>query len=58
MILLSHLTIRVSNYTASRDWYVKNVGFRVEFENIESGFGGALSVVRPVLIDFQRGQRA
>ena len=40
MILLNHLTIRVSDYTASRDWYVQNFGFRVEFENIASGFGG------------------
>ena len=40
MILLNHLTIHVSNYTTSRDWYVNNFGFRVEFENIESGFGG------------------
>ena len=40
MVFLNHLTIRVSNYTASRDWYVQNFGFRVEFENIASGFGG------------------
>ena len=40
MVLLNHLTIHVSNYTASRDWYVNNFGFRVEFENVESGFGG------------------
>jgi catechol 2,3-dioxygenase-like lactoylglutathione lyase family enzyme len=40
MILLNHLTIRVSDYAISRDWYVSNFGFRVEFENLASGFGG------------------
>lgn len=40
MVLLNHLTIHVSSYTASRDWYVSNFGFRVEFENVDSGFGG------------------
>jgi predicted enzyme related to lactoylglutathione lyase len=40
MILLNHLTIHVSNYTTSRDWYINNFGFRVEFENVASGFGG------------------
>ena len=40
MILLNHLTIHFSNYVTSRDWYVTNFGFRVEFENLESGFGG------------------
>lgn len=40
MILLNHLTIRVSSYTTSRDWYVHNFGLRVEFENVDSGFGG------------------
>jgi len=40
MILLKHLTIHVSNYVASRDWYVRNLGLRVEFENVESGLGG------------------
>lgn len=40
MVLLNHLTIRVSNYPASRDWYVNNFGFRLEFENLESGVGG------------------
>ncbi len=40
MILLNHLTIQVSNYTTSRDWYVNNFGLRLEFENVDSGFGG------------------
>jgi catechol 2,3-dioxygenase-like lactoylglutathione lyase family enzyme len=40
MIRLDHLTIVVSNYTASRDWYVSNLGLHVEFENQEAGFGG------------------
>lgn len=40
MILLNHLTIYVSKYAASRDWYVANFGLRVEFENLQAGFGG------------------
>jgi len=40
VILLNHLTIHVSNYTASRDWYVDNFDLRLEFENVEVGFGG------------------
>ena len=28
MILLNHLTVYVSSYTASRDWYVHNFDFR------------------------------
>ena len=40
MIRLDHLTIRVSNYQASRDWYVNNFGLRVEFEDERSGVGG------------------
>lgn len=40
MILLNHLTVCVSDYVASRDWYVANFALRVQFENVESGFGG------------------
>jgi catechol 2,3-dioxygenase-like lactoylglutathione lyase family enzyme len=40
MIRLDHLTIVVSNYVASRDWYVSNLGLHVEFENESAGFGG------------------
>jgi catechol 2,3-dioxygenase-like lactoylglutathione lyase family enzyme len=40
MIRLDHLTIGVSDYAASRDWYVDNFGLRVEFENQNVGFGG------------------
>ena len=40
MVRLDHLTIVISNYTASRDWYVNNLGLRVEFENADAGFGG------------------
>ena len=40
MIRLDHLTIVVSNYVASRDWYVSNLGLHVEFENESVGFGG------------------
>lgn len=40
MVRLDHLTIVVSNYIASREWYVNNLGLRVEFENEDAGFGG------------------
>jgi predicted enzyme related to lactoylglutathione lyase len=40
MIKLDHLNISVSNYAVSRDWYVRYVGLKVEFENIEAGVGG------------------
>jgi catechol 2,3-dioxygenase-like lactoylglutathione lyase family enzyme len=32
-----HLTLPVSDCLRSRDWYVKNLGFKVEFENIAEG---------------------
>lgn len=32
-----HMTLPVSDWRASRDWYVKNLGFKVEFENIAAG---------------------
>jgi catechol 2,3-dioxygenase-like lactoylglutathione lyase family enzyme len=34
-----HLGIQVSNYPASRDWYVKALGLEVEFEKLAQGFG-------------------
>jgi predicted enzyme related to lactoylglutathione lyase len=40
MIKLDHLTIFVSNYTASRDWYTACFGLRVAFESATSGVGG------------------
>jgi predicted enzyme related to lactoylglutathione lyase len=40
VIRLDHLTLRVSNYIRSRDWYVHNFGLHVEFENVHAGFGG------------------
>lgn len=40
MTLLNHLTIHVSDYAASRDWYAGNFGLRVEFENVSAGIGG------------------
>ena len=40
MVRLDHLTIVVSNYAVSRDWYVENLGLRVEFENQDAAFGG------------------
>jgi len=32
MVKLDHLAITVRDYQASRDWYVKHLGLRVEFE--------------------------
>jgi catechol 2,3-dioxygenase-like lactoylglutathione lyase family enzyme len=37
-VKFDHMTLPVSSCTASRDWYVKNLGFKVEFENIDAGF--------------------
>jgi catechol 2,3-dioxygenase-like lactoylglutathione lyase family enzyme len=36
-VKFDHMTLPVSDCLASRDWYVKNLGFKVEFENIEKG---------------------
>jgi catechol 2,3-dioxygenase-like lactoylglutathione lyase family enzyme len=35
LVRLDHLTIPVRRYTASRDWYVSNLGLRIEFEIAE-----------------------
>jgi len=32
MTKLDHLTIPVADYRAARDWYVANIGLKVEFE--------------------------
>ena len=32
MIKLDHLEIAVSDYHASRDWYLRNLGLKLEFE--------------------------
>src|SRR5262252_9388374 len=32
MIKLNHLTIPVEDYLLTRDWYVRNLGLKVEFE--------------------------
>jgi catechol 2,3-dioxygenase-like lactoylglutathione lyase family enzyme len=32
MIKLDHLTIPVGKYSRSRDWYVRHLGLRIEFE--------------------------
>jgi len=34
---LDHMGLPVSDCRASRDWYVKNLGFEVEFENPDAG---------------------
>jgi catechol 2,3-dioxygenase-like lactoylglutathione lyase family enzyme len=33
MVKFDHMRLPVSNPTVTRDWYVKNFGFEVEFEN-------------------------
>jgi catechol 2,3-dioxygenase-like lactoylglutathione lyase family enzyme len=33
MVKFDHMAMPVSNPKVSRDWYVKNFGFEVEFEN-------------------------
>ena len=35
---LNHLLINVRDAARSRDWYVKNLGLKVEFEVPENGF--------------------
>jgi predicted enzyme related to lactoylglutathione lyase len=35
MVKFDHMTVPVSDCTISRDWYVTNFGFKVEFENAE-----------------------
>lgn len=40
MVLLDHLTIAVRDWKASRDWYVRCLGFKVEFEIPEGGKAG------------------
>ena len=35
MVRLDHLTIPVKQHTVSRDWYVSNLGLKVEFEVAE-----------------------
>ena len=40
MIKLDHLTLFVSDYVASRDWYTSCFGLRVAFENVGAGVGG------------------
>jgi len=33
-----HMTVPVTDCAASRDWYVKTLGFKLEFENLAAGF--------------------
>jgi catechol 2,3-dioxygenase-like lactoylglutathione lyase family enzyme len=40
LIKLDHLAIPVSDHAKSRDWYVGNFGFRVEFEDPAGGTWG------------------
>ena len=40
MVKLDHLMIAVSDWKASRDWYVGYLGFSVEFEVPDGGYAG------------------
>ena len=33
-----HMTLPVSDLSRSRDWYMKILGFKFEFENLAAGF--------------------
>jgi catechol 2,3-dioxygenase-like lactoylglutathione lyase family enzyme len=33
-----HMTLPVSDPGRSRDWYLQNLGFKLEFENLAAGF--------------------
>jgi catechol 2,3-dioxygenase-like lactoylglutathione lyase family enzyme len=33
-----HMTLPVSDPARSRDWYMQNLGFKLEFENLAAGF--------------------
>jgi catechol 2,3-dioxygenase-like lactoylglutathione lyase family enzyme len=37
LVKFDHMMLPVSDCLASRDWYVKNLRFKVEFENIATG---------------------
>jgi len=39
-IKLDHIRIAVRDYRVSRDWYVKHLGLRVEFEKARRGVAG------------------
>jgi len=40
MVKLDHLMIAVSDWQASRDWYVRHFGFSIEFELAAGGLPG------------------
>jgi len=37
LVKFDHMMLPVSDCAASRDWYVKHLGFKVEFESIGTG---------------------
>ncbi len=41
MVKLDHLSLPVSDWRTSRDWYVDGIGFAVEFEAPEGGSRGS-----------------
>jgi len=40
MTRLDHVTIAVSDWRTSRDWYVRNLGLKIEFEVPHGGHAG------------------
>lgn len=56
MIKLDHLTIFVSDYRASREWYTSCFGLHVAFENVASGVGGLEDDAGVELLLEQRAQ--
>ena len=56
MIKLDHLTIFVSDYVLSREWYTSSFGLRVAFENVAAGVGGLEDDAGVELILEQRAQ--
>jgi catechol 2,3-dioxygenase-like lactoylglutathione lyase family enzyme len=43
MVKLDHATLAVSDWRASRDWYIKNLGLKLEFE-VPNGGRASLGV--------------
>ena len=56
MIKLDHLTIFVSDYVVSRDWYTSSFGLRVAFQNVAAGVAGLEDDAGVELILEQRAQ--
>ncbi len=58
MIKLDHFTIFVSNYAASREWYVNCLGLHVAFESLKGGVAGLEDDAGVELILVQRAPQS